>query len=71
MAKASKSPSIPGPISMVDRDWQAEDDYRSLCRAAEIAADSKRLKKAMDYGEQHMEDTQSFFEKVTKTASKY
>lgn len=64
MAKAK--PSIPGPIPMVDKDWRAENDYRSLCCAAEIVDDPKRLKAAIAYGKDHMKATEDFFSQVTK-----
>jgi hypothetical protein len=39
----SKAMSISGP----DKDWQAEQDMRTLLEAAEIRKDSKRLKAAL------------------------
>lgn len=70
MAKVKAKYNIPGPVPMQDTDWRAESDYRSLCCAAEVAQDKKRLAAAIKYGEQHMEDTQTFFERVTKTTGK-
>lgn len=66
MVAKSKRANIPGPIPMADRDWQAESDYGSLCRAAEVAADKKRLAAAIKYGETHMKETESFLAQVTK-----
>lgn len=41
MAKAMK-------MSCCDDDWQVEEDLRTLCRAKEIEADPKRLKKCQE-----------------------
>lgn len=64
--KAKKRANIPGPVPMADRDWQAEGDYSTLCRAAEITADKKRMAAAIKYGKEHMEVTKSFLAQVSE-----
>lgn len=47
MKKKSKSPNEIMPASpMMDRKWRAEEDIRTLQRAAEIKADKSRLSMA-------------------------
>ena len=45
MAK-TKANRVVGIAPSIDRDWQAEDDLRTLTRAEEIKADPKRMKAA-------------------------
>lgn len=44
MAKAKNKNPVPFPPSTSDRDYQAEDDHRTLSRAAEIRTDAGRMK---------------------------
>lgn len=46
-------------IAKENRDWQAEDDYRTLCRATEIMADPKRMDKAIKAGEAKLTEGQA------------
>lgn len=46
MAKKSKANRVVGIMPATERKWQAEDDLRTLVRAAEIRKDPKRFKAA-------------------------
>lgn len=47
MAKAKKAKSVPAMSTVeVDKNWQAEDDMRTLLRAEEIRADGARIRRA-------------------------
>lgn len=48
----------PQAISDDDKKWQAEDDLRTLARAAEINKDSRRLAAAKALAKEKMADLQ-------------
>ena len=39
---------------MANNDWEVEDDLRTLCKAKEIQADPKRMKKCQDMAKKKM-----------------
>ena len=43
----------------MDKEWQAEDDMRTLVRAEEIRKDPKRLKAALAKAKERMAELQS------------
>ncbi len=45
--------SAPSP-SRHERQWQAEDDFRTLQRAAEVQSDHRRLSSARKHGEKQL-----------------
>lgn len=51
--KSSVVASYPG-----ESDWRAEDDMRTLCRAEEIKADSKRFARAKAKAKEKMAEMQ-------------
>lgn len=53
MAK-SKSNRIAGVMAASERDFQAEDDVRTLMRAREIRQDPKRLKRAQEHAKEQL-----------------
>jgi hypothetical protein len=50
----AKNTSVVGGLS-IDNDWQAEEDLRTLARASQIKADSKRYKAAMKLAKEQIE----------------
>lgn len=50
----------------MDKDWQAEDDMRTLARAEEIRKDPKRLKAALAKAQEKIEELQKLQPAVKK-----
>ncbi len=51
MAKGAKAPSLP---TTTEKDYQAEDDFRTMERHAELKSNPKRLGAAMNMGRKKM-----------------
>lgn len=52
-------PSAKGGMSKMERDWQAEDDLRTLVRAREIQNDKERLKRARALAQKQMKELEA------------
>lgn len=50
----------------MNKDWQAEDDMRTLARANEIRADKKRLKAALAMAAKLITELETIDQKVEK-----
>lgn len=61
--KRSNKSSTAGayPVSQIDRDYQAEDDVRTLARAEEIKADKKRFAAAQTCAKRKIEEMENIF----------
>jgi len=53
MAKTNK---VSASVAMRERDWEAEDDLRTLQRAMEIKNDPARLKRAQDLAKEKLQE---------------
>jgi len=53
MAKTNK---VSASVAMRERDWEAEDDLRTLQRAMEIKNDPARLKRAQELAKEKLQE---------------
>lgn len=56
MAKKTRANAIMGISPATERDWQTEDDLRTLQRAREIEKDPKRLKRVQDLAKEKLQE---------------
>lgn len=62
-------PSI-APPSKSDREWQAEDDFRTLTSAEEVTADKGRLTRAKVAGRKLVKKEQAALKRKERVAGK-